>query len=153
MNRITRNLSIILRSERLIAQRHMALLRRQTGLFAAAGLVAGLGIIMLNMAGYLALAGVMSKPMAALIVAGVNIAVAGLLAVIAGRSTADAETAPVAEVRDLALEDLEAELQVALDEVKQVADGIRRVGRDPLGQIAPGLVAALTKALIKNLKS
>jgi len=63
------------------------------------------------------------------------------------------ETAPVAEVRDLALEDLEAELQGAFDEAKQVADGIRRMGRDPLGQIAPGLAAALAKALIKNLKS
>ena len=39
-NRISRNISIILRSERLIAQRHLAVLRRQTGLMVMA-LVAG----------------------------------------------------------------------------------------------------------------
>jgi hypothetical protein len=47
MSRISRNISIILRSERLIAQRRMAVLRRQTGMMAAAGIAAGVGLIML----------------------------------------------------------------------------------------------------------
>ena len=55
MSRISRNISIILRSERLIAQRRMAVLRRQTGMMAAAGIAAGLGLVMLNGAAYLAL--------------------------------------------------------------------------------------------------
>ena len=56
MNRISRNLSIIIRSERLIARRRIAVLRLQAGLMAAAGVVAGIGLIMLNVAAYLALA-------------------------------------------------------------------------------------------------
>ena len=69
MNRISRNVSIIFRSERLIAQRRFAVLRRQTGFMAAAGIVAGIGLIMLNAAAYLALSTKVSTPLAALIVA------------------------------------------------------------------------------------
>lgn len=152
MKRISRNISIILRAERLIAQRHLAILRRQTGLMAAAGLVAGLGIIMLNMAGYLGLADVVSKPLAALIVAAVNLVLAGILASMAGNSNAEAETAPVAEVRDLAMEDLEAEFQVAVGEAKAAVDGIKRMASDPLGIVAPGVAGAVAKAVVKNLK-
>ncbi|WIY23939.1 phage holin family protein [Parasedimentitalea psychrophila] len=153
MNRISRNISIIMRAERLIAQRHLAILRRQTGLLAAAGLVAGLGIIMLNMAAYLGLADVVSKPLAALIVAAVNLVLAGILASIAGNANFEAETAPVAEVRDLAMEDLEAEFQVAVGEAKAAVDGIKRMANDPLGMIVPGVAGAVAKAVVKNLKS
>jgi hypothetical protein len=55
MNRISRNISIALRSERLIVQRKMEVIRTQTGLMAAAGLVAGIGLIMINVAAYFAL--------------------------------------------------------------------------------------------------
>ncbi|OUS33652.1 hypothetical protein A9Q94_18720 [Rhodobacterales bacterium 56_14_T64] len=153
MKRISRNISIILRAERLIAQRHLAILRRQTGLMAAAGLVAGLGIIMLNMAGYLALSNVVSPALAALIVAAVNLVLAGILASLAGNANAEAETAPVAEVRDLAMEDLEAEFQHVVDEAKTAVDGIKRMANDPLGLIAPGVAGAVAKAVVKNLKS
>lgn len=153
MNRISRNISIIMRAERLIAQRHLAILRRQTGLMAAAGLVAGLGIIMLNMAGYLGLTDVMPKPLAALIVAAVNLVLAGILASMAGNANFEAETAPVAEVRDLAMEDLEAEFQVAVGEAKAAVDGIKRMASDPLGMIVPGVAGAVAKAVVKNLKS
>jgi hypothetical protein len=153
MNRITRNISIILRSERLIAQRHLAVLRRQTGFMAAAGLVAGLGIIMLNAAGYLALAGAVSEPAAAVIVAAVNLILAALLALLAGKSNVEAEIAPVVEVRDMALEDLEAEIQSAIDEARAAVDGIRGMAKDPMGQIAPRLVGTVAKAVIKNLKN
>jgi len=153
MKRISRNISIILRAERLIAQRHLAILRRQTGLLAAAGLVAGLGIIMLNMAGYLALSTEVSPALAALIVAAVNLVLAGILASLAGNANAETETAPVAEVRDLAMEDLEAEFQHAVDEAKTAVDGIKRMANDPLGLIAPGVAGAVAKAVVKNLKS
>ncbi|NRB17434.1 MAG: phage holin family protein [Rhodobacteraceae bacterium] len=142
-----------MRAERLIAQRHLAILRRQTGLMAAAGLVAGLGIIMLNMAGYLGLTDVMPKPLAALIVAAVNLVLAGILASMAGNANFEAETAPVAEVRDLAMEDLEAEFQVAVGEAKAAVDGIKRMASDPLGMIVPGVAGAVAKAVVKNLKS
>jgi len=153
MNRISRNISIVLRSERLIAQRHLAVLRRQTGLMAAAGIAAGVGLIMLNVSAYLALSQVVSQPAAALIVGAVNIALAILLVSLAGKSNVEAETAPVAEVRDMALEDLEMEIRVAAEEAKAATDALKKMARDPLGAIAPGVAGSIAKAVIKNLKT
>ncbi len=152
MSRISRNISIILRSERLIAQRRMAVLRRQTGMMAAAGIAAGLGLVMLNAAAYLALVEHQSPPLSALIVALANIAIAGILISTANKQNADAEVSGVAEVRDIAMEDLEMEVQEATEEVKVLAQSVHKMARDPLGMVAPGLIGALANALVKNLK-
>ena len=79
MSRISRNISIILRSERLIAQRRMAVLRRQTGMMAAAGIAAGVGLVMLNVAAFFAHVEHLSQPLSALIVALANMAIAAIL--------------------------------------------------------------------------
>lgn len=153
MSRISRNISIVLRSERLIAQRHLAVLRQQTMMMAAAGIVAGVGLIMLNVAGYFALATQMSPAVAALVIALVNVVLAGILISLAGKSNVEQETAPVAEVRDMALEDLEAEILAAAEEAKAATDAIRKLARDPLGAVAPGVAGTVAKAVFNNLKS
>ncbi|PSL17723.1 phage holin family protein [Shimia abyssi] len=153
MNRISRNISIVLRAERLIAQRHLAVLRRQTGLMAAAGIAAGVGLIMLNVSAYLALSQTMSPPSAALIVALVNMALAILLVSLANKSNVEQETAPVTEVRDMALEDIEAEMRAFAGEAKATADAVKKMASDPFGAIAPGVAGTVAKAVIKNLKS
>lgn len=152
MNRISRNISIIFRSERLIAQRRMAVLRRQTGMMAAAGIAAAVGLVMLNFAAYFALAEHLSAPLSALIVALANLVLAGVLVSAANKQSADAEVAGVAEVRDLAMEDLEGEVQEATEEVKALADNVRKMASDPLGAIAPGLLGTVASAVVKNLK-
>ncbi|MEQ9694815.1 hypothetical protein [Shimia sp. SDUM112013] len=152
MNRISRNISIILRSERLIAQHHLAVLRRQTGLMAAAGIAAAVGLVMLNVAAFFALAETLSYAMSGLIVALVNIGLAVLLAVIATKSDVGDETAAVTEVRDMALEDIEAELRGVATEAKEATDALKKMARDPLGVVAPGAAGAIAKALINNLK-
>jgi hypothetical protein len=153
MNRITRNLTILYRSERLIAKRQLAVLRRQTGLMAAAGLVAGLGIIMLNLSAYLALAQSYSQPTAALMVALANLVFAGLLIVYAQNQSAEREIEPVTEVRDMALEDLESEAQAVADEARAVVDEVRSIARDPLGAVMPGIMGTAAKAAMKSMKS
>ena len=152
MSRISRNLSIVFRSERLIAQRQLAVLRQQTGMMIAAGVTGGIGLLMINAAAYLALAETLSPATAALIVAVANFILAALLVWTANRVNADAEVAGVTEVRDMAMEDLEAEVTDAVEEVKTVAQGIRKMTQDPLGSLAPGLVGTLASALLKNLK-
>ncbi|MDP2581533.1 hypothetical protein Q8W37_16470 [Shimia thalassica] len=153
MNRISRNISIVLRSERLIAQRHLAVLRRQTGMMAAAGIAAGVGLIMLNVSAFLTLSSSMSQPTAALIISIANLVVAAMLVSLAGKSNVEQETAPVVEVRDMALEDIEAELRAAANEAKATTDAIKGMARDPLGAIAPGIAGSVAKAVIKNIKS
>jgi hypothetical protein len=145
-------MSIVVRAERLITQRHLAVLRKQTGLMMAAGVVASIGVIMLNVAGYLALTQLVSPATSAVIVAVINLALAGVLVTVATRTNADAEVASVTEVRDLAMEDLEAELQSAADEVKVLAHGVRKMTRDPLGTLAPGIVGALINILLRQMK-
>ncbi len=152
MSRISRNLSIILRSERLMAQRRIAVLRRQTAFMAAAGVVAGLGLIMLNVAAYLALSTWTSPAIGALIVAAVNLGLAAVLVSIASNVNLDAELAPVAEVRDIALEDLEAEVTNATTEARELAQNVRRMARDPFGIGGVGAAGALISALLRNTK-
>lgn len=153
MSRISRNVSIVLRTERLIAQRNMTVLAKRAGFFAAAGLAGALAIIMLNIAGYLALISVMTKPLAALVVAMINLAVALILAAIANSVSAEADTAPVAELRDMAVNDIESEVQDMLAEVRETAHGLRAVSRDPLGALTPGLVGMIASAVLKHLKT
>jgi len=153
MSRISRNISIILRTERLIAQRNMTVLAKRAGFFAAAGLAGGLAIIMLNVAGYLALASVMSKPLAALVIALINLIVALILAAIANSVSAEADTAPVAELRDMAIGDIEAEVQDMMSEARETVRDLRTVSRDPLGTLAPGLVTMIASAVLKHQKN
>ncbi|MEP2029045.1 MAG: hypothetical protein ABJI96_10115 [Paracoccaceae bacterium] len=152
MNRISRNISIIFRSERLMAQRRMAVLRRQTGMMAAAGIAAGLALIMLNVAAYFALVEHISQPVSALIVALANIALAAILVTAANRQSAESDLSAVAEVRDLAMEDLETEIHDATEEIKGLAQSVHKMARDPLGMIAPGLISAVVGAVLKNTK-
>ncbi len=153
MSRISRNISVVLRTERLIAQRNLAIVVKRSGIFAAAGLAAGLAVIMLNVAGFLALSEMMSKPLAALTVAGVDLIIAMILALLANSLSAQEDTAQVAELRDIAIADIEAEIQDTLSEARATMNGLRNVGRDPLSMIAPGLASAVVNALIKHLKS
>lgn len=150
MNRISRNISIALRAERLIAQRKMEVVRTQTGLMAAAGLVAGIGLIMVNVAAYYALTTKLSPQAAALIVALVNFALAVLLGVYAGRINAEADVRGATEVRDMAVEDLEAEIEDATREVQKVVSDVRQLVKNPLGAALPGVVGPLANALLKS---
>jgi len=150
MNRISRNVSIALRAERLIAQRRVAVLRSQTGLMAAAGLVAAIGLVMLNVAAFYALSTAFTPQGAALIVALANFTLAAIFGFWAGRINADADVQGAAEVRDMAIEDLEAEVELATREVRQAVADMRQFAKNPLGATMPALVAALVSALAKS---
>lgn len=152
MNRISRNISIALRAERQIAQRHMAVIRNQTGLMAASGLIAGIGLIMVNVAAYFALSTSLSSYWSALIVGLVNFLLAIVIAVAANRLSADADVTGATEIRDMALEDIEAEFASAVAEVKNVASDIKQAVKNPLGSALPALVVPLVDTLLKSGK-
>ncbi|UTW56496.1 hypothetical protein [Kordiimonas sp. SCSIO 12610] len=153
MNRLTRNISIILRSERLIARRHLTVLRRQTGMMIAAGIAAAIALVMLNASAYLALSSSVTAPIAALLVALANIAITITLVLFASKPAAHTdEIAAVEEVRDMAMEDIEAELRAFTDEAKATTQAVKKIARDPLGSIAPGIAGTIAKSVIKNMK-
>lgn len=152
MNRISRNISIILRAEQSIARRRMAVLRNQTGLMMFAGLVAVVGIIMLNIAAFYELSVTMTPQKSALIVALVNLVLAGILVFVATRMSAAKDIEPVEELRDLAMGDLELEIQSAADEISDIGSSIRRMARDPFGSVLPSVIAPLLASLIRKPK-
>ena len=152
MNRISRNISIVLRTERMIARRHMAVIRNQTGLYAFAGLVSLIGLVMLNVAAFYALITVMVAQFAALIVALGNLVLAGALVLIAGRLSPGKELEPVTELRDLAIAELEAEAELAVAEARELSANVRRIARDPLGTALPALLGPLISALLSGRK-
>lgn len=150
MNRISRNLTILFRTERLIARRQMAVLRTQTGLMAFAGLVTGIAIIMLNVAAFFALETVMASYLAALTVALANVMVALVLVAVASRMSADKDLEPAVEVRDMALAEIEADLNDVAEEARELTRNVSRMARDPLGTALPALIGPLLSLLLKS---
>ena len=150
MSRTTRNLSLLLRCERLIASRRITVARQQTLAAAFAAVAAGIGLVMINVAAFFALADALGDPGAALIVGVANFALAGALFALSSRFSADKELTPVIEMRDAALSDLEAEIEGTLGEVKDAVGGLRRLTRDPLGGIAQELLVPLLAGLVQS---
>jgi len=153
MTRISRNISVILRTERLIAKRRLAVLQTQSGLMAVALVAAGVGLVMLNVAAFFALRTQTSPQISALIIALINLALALLLLVIASRMSARRELEPVTELRDLAMAELEADLQDTMGEARELADDIRKIARDPLGSLLPSVVVPILASFVKRDKS
>lgn len=152
MNRISRNITIILRAERLITRRRFAVLISQTGLLAFAVLVAVLSLVMLNVAAFLSLQENMAPQNAALLVSMVDGILAITTILVASRMTADKELEPVVELRDLAIEDLEAELQDVVTEARDLSANVRRMASDPFGSMIPSLIGPLLSLLARSDK-
>lgn len=150
MNRISRNISTIYRTENLIARRRLAVLQNQTILMVLAGLVATIGLVLLNVCFFFLLSQWLSPAAAAGILGLLNVAFAAFLALGAGRMNVDREIAPAVEVRDMAIADLEAEFEGIGSDVQQVLGRLKSVPRDPLGSLVTVLLPVLTAALKKK---
>lgn len=152
IQRISRNISIILRTERMIARRWMAIVLRQSGLYAFAALVSLIGLVMLNLAAFYALETVVTPAVAALIVALGNIMLAAVLVLIASRLKVGDELEPAIEMRDMAIGELEAEAELVAAEVQLLSRDVRRMARDPLGAALPALIGPLLSILTSGRK-
>lgn len=149
MTRITRNLTTIYRIERVIARRRFSIVQSQAILMALAGVVALIGLILLNWSLFFVLEARMSPAAASAILAVVNIALAGLLAAHAGRMNVEAEIGPAVEVRDLAIADLEAEVEDVAKEAREIVNSLKGMHKDPFGSLAT-LFLPLVTALLKK---
>lgn len=150
MRRINRNISIILRAERLMARRRLAVLRGQFVLYLVAGIGVALTVVMVNVAAFLALQALWSGPIAAVVVAAGNLVLTIACFVIAAGMSAERDLEPVIEMRDMALSDLEDELDAGVQEARAVAEDVRRIARDPLGTLLPGVLGPLLVQLLTS---
>jgi len=152
MSRLVRNAAVVLKSERLIARRRLAVLRTQTGMMMLAGVAGAVGLLAANAAIYFKLAESMSQAAAAGWLAAGNFVLAALLILVAGRLNADRDVAAAEELRDLAMADLETEVATVVAQVQGLASTVGAVRRDPLGAALPGLAAAIIAAVLKARK-
>ncbi|NOD46516.1 MULTISPECIES: hypothetical protein [unclassified Ruegeria] len=149
MSRLSRNLVTIYRTERLIARRRLAVVQQQTILFGIAGIAALLALVLLNLALFFALQSTMSPASASAVLALGNLGFAGLLVLIARRSSVEDEVAPAVEVRDMAIADIEDELEEVATEAREVVQAVKSIGSNPLGSATTVLVP-LISMLIKS---
>lgn len=147
MNRIGRNLTIIYRTERLITRRRLAVLQQQTVLMALAGLAALAGLILLNITLYLVLAARVSPAASAGILTAGNLVLSGFLVLLASRTNVEQEVAPAVEVRDMAIADIEDELEGMATEARDVVNAVKGLASNPLGSLSSLLVPMIAAAL------
>ncbi len=82
--------------------------------------------------------------------AGVNIALAGLLALRAGRMNVEDEIAPAVELRDLAIADLEAEVEDVAKKAHDIINSLKGLHNDPFESLT-ALILPLVTAVLKGL--
>lgn len=160
MSRVRRNLQLLWRSERVMAEARLKLTSRKLVLAVIAGIACLIAVSMLNLAAYWALITVVSKPLAALIVALVNIVIAGLLIAIAQGLQPGPEEEMLREVRDIALGDLGSEVddvQAKLLQLREDVEGVRtsvtQFVQRPTDALSPTMIVPALSAIAKLAKS
>jgi hypothetical protein len=158
MDNLLKHLRILWRTERLLAEIEFKDRLRKTGLVACAVLALLVALAMINMAIFIWLQAKYGGVTAALVLAGGNTAIALAIVAVAGRDKQRPEVDMVREVRNLALSEVEEEVQSMQDELASMRDDVRDVTRsvkgfasNPLGSIGPGIVMPLVTTLAKSL--
>jgi hypothetical protein len=153
MQYLARSLKVAWRSEQLLRQNEFRLGIKKLQLNALAGLVAIFGLVMLSLALFFVLVPYWGQALAALTIATIDLALAGILVAYAGSLKPAAEVEMVKEVRDLAMGDIEEEIALAEAEFVQLKDDVSRFIRNPLDVLLPGAIGPLLGAVTRGLGS
>ncbi len=160
MNSLTRNLNILWRSERLLAEAEWRRSSRQITILVLAGVFGLLALIMLNVAGFYWLATTYGTAQAALAVAVADIVIAAVLAVSAQSLKTAPETDMIREFRDSALAEIETEAEAfqthlvqIRDDVKTIGATVSKVAADPIGSLSPALLVPAINAFTTVVRS
>lgn len=153
MKRLAHSLKVFWRSERLLKANELRLNIKRVQLTGVASLVAVFGLLMLNLAMFFAVAPYWGQALAALTVAVIDLALAALLMAWARQLKPPAEVEMVREVRDMALSEIEHEIDLAHAELLALRKDVRHLVRNPADALLPGLLAPLLSGAAKGLKS
>lgn len=159
MDSIARNLRVLWRAESIIADIKLRRLIMRSSLWGIAALLGLFAFLMGNLAVFFALQQAWGPVWAAAAVAGGNFALALILVLVAHRNPSEREMELATEVRDLALQELQADaaaLQEHVLEIREEVRGIRQgIGnfvRHPLDTVLPSLLVPLAGAILKGLR-
>ena len=160
MEVFVRQLKVLWNSERMLGELKLKVLTHKVLLSATAALFGLFALGMLNLAAFFYFSPKFGMAGSALLVAVVNLAIMGILLIIANRTAPGPEAQIINEVRDMALAEIEAEAQTVQAELRLVRDeimGLRasvsRAISNPLEALAPKVLVPLIGAIIQMLKS
>ena len=160
MNPLTRNISILWRSERLLAQAEWRRATRQMTMLVLAGVFGVLALVMLNVASFYWLSTTFSTAQAALAVAVADAVVAAILAVSAQSLKSAPEADMIREFRDGALSEIETEADALQAQLVQIRDDVQSIGTqvskfaaDPVGSLSPALLVPAINAFTGVVRS
>jgi hypothetical protein len=142
---IVKQLRVLWRTDRIIADIRMRHLLVGLGLRAFAALIAAFGLLMLELSAYFALVQIWSAISAAAILGGVNFAIAAILLAIAARPPSGRELELANEIHGSSLEALQLEARALQSQVSGAF-------HHPLNGILPLLIVPLITIVIKSLK-
>lgn len=137
---IVRNLRLLWRADKIIAEMRLRHMLVGLGLVAFAALISAFGLLMLELAAYFALVNVMSAIAAAAILGGVNFVIALILVVVAARRSLGQELTLANEIHDTAVDALQLEAQALQSQVN-------RLMHHPLEGLLPLIVPLITAAI------
>ena len=141
---IVKNLRVLWRTDRIIAEIRMRHMLVGFGLKAFAALIAAFGLLMFELAAYFALVQVLSAIAAAAILGAVNFLIAVILVAIAARPPAGRELELATEIHSSAIDALQVEARA----LQAQASGMIH---HPLNGVLPLLVPLIT-IIVKSLR-
>lgn len=137
---IVKNLRVLWRTDRIIAEMRLRHMLVSLGLRAFAALIAAFGLLMFELAAYFALVQVLSAIVAAAILGAVNLVLALILLLLASRRGLGQELTLANEIHDSAIDALQVEARATQSQVN-------RLLHHPLEGVLPLLVPLITAAI------
>ena len=137
---IVRNLRLLYRADKIIAEMRLRHMLVGLGLLAFAALISAFSLLMFELAAYFALVNLVSPIGAATILGAVNLLIALVLVVIASRRSLGQELTLANEIHDTAVEALQREAQAVQAQVD-------RMLHHPLEGVLPLIVPLITAAI------
>ena len=155
-----RDLQILQKTDALITRIWLGVIARRFALFVFAGLIAVFGLGMANVAGFYALQTAIGSVWAAAIMAIVDFAVAAVVVLVASNSRPGPEIDLALDVRKMAIQSLQADMQdvkLALDsigrEIRDAKASIVQVMHNPLDAAAQKLLLPAVLSIVRGLRS
>jgi hypothetical protein len=142
---VVKHLRVLWRTDRIIADIRLRHLLVSLGVRAFAALIAGFGLLMLELSGYFALVQIWSAIAAAAILGAVNFAIAAVLFAIAARPPSRRDLELASEIHGASIDALQLEARALQSQVSGLV-------HHPLNGILPLLIAPLVTIIIKGLK-
>ncbi|MFY9953567.1 phage holin family protein [Bradyrhizobium sp.] len=142
---IAKNLRVLWRTDRIIADIKMRHLLLGLGLRAFAALIAAFGLLMLELSAYFALVQIWSAITAAAILGALNFVIAAILFMIAARPPSGRELELATEIHGTSVDALQLEARALQAELSGMI-------HHPLNGILPLLIVPLITIIVRSLK-